>query len=200
MSNSDGGSFLGKVIWITGLSGAGKSSLAVETVRLLRNDQKNVVFLDGDELREILGADKHKNVNHNRDKRLELALSYAKLCRTLSSQGFTVVISTISMFREVHLNRENLPNYFEVYLKVPQKELIERDPKNIYSRYYAGRQNIAGLDLDVDEPENPNWSPIFNPNLRRQIWLLNYLIFWEKVRKMRQTKSKSGDFSDLAND
>ena len=119
MSNSDGGSFLGKVIWITGLSGAGKSSLAVETVRLLRNDQKNVVFLDGDELREILGADKHKNVNHNRDKRLELALSYAKLCRTLSLQGFTVVISTISMFREVYSwNRENLPNYFEVYLNL----------------------------------------------------------------------------------
>ena len=167
MSNCDGGTFLGKVIWITGLSGAGKSSLAVETVRLLRNDQKNVVLLDGDELREILGADKYKNVNHNRDKRLELALSYAKLCRTLSLQGFTVVISTISMFREVYSwNRENLPNYFEVYLKVPQKELIERDSKNIYSGYYAGRlKNIAGLDLDVDEPENPNWSPIFNPNL-----------------------------------
>ena len=71
------------------------------------------------------------------------------------------------MFREVYSwNRENLPNYFEVYLKVPQKELIERDSKNIYSGYYAGRlKNIAGLDLDVDEPENPNWSPIFNPNL-----------------------------------
>jgi len=65
-----------------------------------------------------------------------------------------VVIATISLFQEVHQwNRQNLPGYFEIYLKVPVEELRQRDPKGIYKKYDAGEiQNVAGLDLKVDEP------------------------------------------------
>ena len=81
-------------------------------------------------------------------------LKYAQMCEFLSSQGFTVVIATISMFDEVYAwNRENLPNYFEVYLKVPLEELQSRDPKYIYRRYKSEDLiNVAGLDLSVDQP------------------------------------------------
>jgi adenylylsulfate kinase len=63
------------------------------------------------------------------------------------------------MFREVYgWNRSHLPGYFEVYLKVPVEELRRRDSKGIYSRYDAGRlQNVAGLDLNVDEPKKPDF-------------------------------------------
>ena len=76
----------------------------------------------------------------------------------VSSQNFTVVIATVSMFREVYAwNRANLPNYFEVYLKVPLEELRLRDPKKIYQRYDAGElNNVAGLDLCIDEPLEPH--------------------------------------------
>jgi adenylylsulfate kinase len=149
----------GSVIWVTGLSGSGKTTLATEVVRLLREDCGAVVSLDGDRLREIFATETANCQNYDRKWRLKLAMQYAHLCKILSMQGFTVVIATISMFREVYgWNRSHLPGYFEVYLKVPVEELRRRDSKGIYSRYDAGRlQNVAGLDLNVDEPKKPDF-------------------------------------------
>lgn len=143
-----------QVIWITGLSGAGKSTLAQAVATRLRADGESVVLLDGDELREVFDAAAVCAQNHGREGRLALAMRYAHLCRVIAGQGVRVVIATISLFHEVHAwNRQNLPGYFEVYLKVPVEELRSRDPKGIYRRYDAGElQNVAGLDLEVDEP------------------------------------------------
>jgi adenylylsulfate kinase-like enzyme len=153
------------VIWITGLSGAGKSTLANEVVVRLRAAGEVVIMLDGDELREVFGATAANVQNHGRPGRLALAIQYAHLCRVIASQGFTVVIATISLFREVHAwNRANLPGFFEVYLKVPVDELRRRDPKGIYRRFDAGElTNVAGLDLLIDEPEAADWVVDFVP-------------------------------------
>lgn len=79
-----------------------------------------MILLDGDELREVFGAAAENARNHGREGRLALAMQYAHLCRVIAGQGLTVVIATISLFREVHeWNRANLPGYFEAYLKVP---------------------------------------------------------------------------------
>lgn len=149
----------GRVIWITGLSGAGKTTLACEVVRRLGLSGSSVVMLDGDQLREVFGAVKASEENHGRAARLELALRYAQLCKILAVQGLTVVIATISLFREVHeWNRANLPDYFEVYLNVPVEELRRRDSKGIYKRFDAGElSNVAGLDLVVDVPKAADW-------------------------------------------
>lgn len=149
----------GKTIWITGLSGAGKSSLAAALAMRLRKRHSNVVLLDGDELREVFGAVASTAQNHNREARLALAMQYAHLCRILSAQGLTVVIATISLFSEVHRwNRINLPNYYETYLKVPLDELRRRDPKGIYRRFDTGElKHVAGLDLAIDEPVDADW-------------------------------------------
>ena len=153
----------GRVVWITGLSGSGKSTLATEVVGQLRALRNDVIRLDGDELREVFAAETIKLQRHDRDGRLMLAMQYASLCRLLSMQGFTVVIATISMFREVYAwNRANVPGYFEVYLKVPIEELRRRDPKGIYRRFDAGDLlNVAGLDLPVDEPEQADFEVKF---------------------------------------
>jgi len=155
----------GLVVWITGLSGAGKSTLAHEVVKRLRASGEHVVFLDGDELREVFGATAANAKNHGRDGRLALAMQYAHLCRVIASQGMTVVIATISLFREVHeWNRGNLPGYFEVYLNVPVDELRCRDPKGIYRRFDSGElDNVAGLDLPIDEPECADFIAEYNP-------------------------------------
>ncbi|MFJ2321800.1 MULTISPECIES: adenylyl-sulfate kinase [unclassified Pseudomonas] len=160
----------GQVIWITGLSGAGKSTLARELVARLRTEGRSVVMLDGDELREVFGAAAANSQNHGRDGRLALAMQYAHLCRMIAAQGQTVVIATISLFREVHAwNRAHLPGYFEVYLKVPVEELRRRDPKGIYRRYDAGElHNVAGLDLTIDEPQAADWLVEFDPQRSRQ--------------------------------
>lgn len=155
------------VIWITGLSGAGKSTLAHIVAERLRERGERLVVLDGDELREVFGAAAANADNHGREGRLALAMQYAHLCRVMASQGITVVIATISLFREVHgWNREHLPDYFEVYLKVPLDELRRRDPKAIYRRFDAGEvDNVAGLDLPVDEPEAADICFEFEPGM-----------------------------------
>jgi len=156
---------LGEVIWITGLSASGKSSLSCEVAARLRANGRNIVRLDGDELREVFGAVATNTKNHGREGRLALAMQYAHLCRFLAGQGLTVVIATISLFKEIHdWNRVNLPNYFEVYLKVPLDELRRRDPKGFYRGFAAGElTNVAGLDLPVDEPQAADWVVEFEP-------------------------------------
>jgi len=155
----------GSVIWITGLSGAGKSTVAQAVVARLREQGDTVISLDGDELREVFGATAITGENHGGEARLTLAKRYSALSRVLSAQGHTVVVATISLFREVHeWNRGNIPNYFEVFLRVPIDELRRRDPKGLYSRFEAGElENVAGLDLKVEEPESPNWLVDFDP-------------------------------------
>ena len=148
----------GKVIWITGLSGAGKTTVAKELNQQLRERGFQPVLLDGDILRNLFKNTGEVSEAYNREARTKLALKYAHICKILSSQGFTVIIATVSMFREVYAwNRANLPNYFEVYLNVPLDELRLRDPKKIYQRYDAGDlSNVAGLDLFIDEPLEPH--------------------------------------------
>jgi adenylylsulfate kinase-like enzyme len=161
----------GKVIWITGLSGAGKSTLAVYLAGEIRRYlNKPAILLDGDELRMVIGElNIDSNKDYGRDARVKLAMAYSRLCRMLSQQGFIIVISTISLFKEVHKwNRSNIPGYYEVYLDVSLDELISRDPKSIYKGYYAGLvKNVAGLDLKVDVPDKADY--VINSNTKNDL-------------------------------
>ena len=144
----------GRVYWVTGLSGARKTTLCRELVVHFRAQGRPVVMLDGDELREAMGATNA----HTRQDRLQLAMRYAHLCHMIAVQGVDVAIATISLFREVHeWNRANIPGYVEIYLHVPLEELKRRDPKQIYARAERGElKDVAGLDFAVDEPQAPD--------------------------------------------
>lgn len=160
----------GKTIWITGLSGAGKSTTAAIVVEELRKAGQSVVFLDGDELRAVFGSQGVTQASMTGDGRRDLAMRYARLCKMLSEQGLTVVIATISLMQDIHAwNRDNLSNYLEVFLDVPVEELRKRDPKGIYARFDRGETaDVAGLDLAVDYPATPDvhirWSDGLNPS------------------------------------
>ena len=147
-----------KLIWITGLSASGKTTLAKKLVKLLRSRNIQVILLDGDDLRDVFGYEFMNQESHSREFRLSLSMRYSRLCYNLVIQDFTVVIATISLFKEVqHWNRDNVPGYFEIYLKTPIEVLRERDPKGIYEGFARGQiKNVAGLDLKIDEPKNPD--------------------------------------------
>ena len=157
--------FPASVVWITGLSSAGKTTLAKEVYRLLKQKNLPVVLFDGDQLREIFKGQSNASHNYSKQERLDFAMKYAKLCLQVSSQDLIVIIATISLFEEVHnWNRINIPNYFEVYLKVPIEELRRRDPKGIYKSFDKGElAQVAGLDLKIDEPENADWVVEYDP-------------------------------------
>jgi cytidine diphosphoramidate kinase len=140
----------GSVIWITGLSGAGKSTVAEELVRRLREDGVRPVALDGDGLRSALGDDGA----YDPDSRRRLAFVYARLCRLLAEQGHTVVCATISLRHEVHAwNRANLGSYLEIFLDVPLEELSRRDPKGVYR---GPRESVVGVGFAAELPRWPD--------------------------------------------
>jgi adenylylsulfate kinase len=139
---------MSNVIWITGLSAAGKTTLATAVTRRLREEGTPVVMLDGDELREALAV----TDTHTRDSRLVLAHKYSRLARMIARQGVTVVVGTVALFKEIHAwNRENLPGYFEVYLRVSHDELRRRDPKGIYKRFDAGKITDVAAEGQQDQ-------------------------------------------------
>lgn len=144
----------GQVCWITGLSAAGKTSVAIGVTSRLRDAGKFVVHLDGDQLRELFPHFK----GFERHERLSLGYQYSALAKFLSDQGAIVVVSAIALFSEIHLwNRTNIENYLEVFLDVPMDELIRRDPKGLYRRYLSGEiASVAGMDLKVDYPIMPD--------------------------------------------
>ena len=158
-----------KLVWITGLSGSGKSTIAESLTALLKKKGMKVILLDGDEIRNILVPIREQEQSYTKNERIKLAIQYSKLGNLLVKQGFMVIIATISLFKEVHIwNRKNIKGYFEVYLKVSLEELQRRDPKKIYSRFNAGElKNVAGLDLDIDEPRSPDW--VVNCQLNKKV-------------------------------
>jgi adenylylsulfate kinase-like enzyme len=142
------------VLWIIGLSGAGKTTLANAVVSKLRSEGKKIVVLDGDEVRKLYGDDlgfdlASRRVNSER---------IVALCEFLDRQGIHVVCSVLSLFPE-HRDwcRNNLTGYFEVYVKASQDSLRGRDIKGIYEKYDAGKiTNVAGLDIMFPVPTNPD--------------------------------------------
>jgi adenylylsulfate kinase-like enzyme/phosphohistidine swiveling domain-containing protein len=145
---------LGRVFWITGLSGAGKTTVGQELWGRLRATGRQVFFLDGDVLRSAIAED----LGHTADNRRTSAMRNARLCQLLAGQGADVVCATISLFHEVQRwNRVNIPGYREIYLRVPLDELRRRNSKGIYAGAHGGdARDIVGLDVPAEVPEAPD--------------------------------------------
>jgi len=130
--------------WITGLSGAGKTTIGRLWYEKLKKRGVPAVFLDGDELRQVFGDD----LGFTETDRRKSAMRNARLCALLAKQGFTVVCCTISMFDSVRdWNRENIPGYFEVYIKASMDTLRRRDQKGLYSQC---ERDVAGIHVQVE--------------------------------------------------
>jgi adenylylsulfate kinase len=133
------------VIWILGLSGSGKTTLA----KLINKNLKNKKFLhiDGDLIRKIY----EKKLGHTIKDRLINAQRISQLVKFLSDQNINMIVSVLSNFpRWLKWNRNNIKNYFEIYLDTNLKILKKRKP-NLYS----GRiKNVVGIDIKFNEPKN----------------------------------------------
>lgn len=144
----------GILYWITGLSGAGKTTIGNRLYYELKKERENVVLLDGDILKGAIEDEPGYSVEDRRKR----ALKYAKICKMLTDQNITVICCTIAMFDEVRKwNRKNNKGYVEVFLDVPIEILQKRDQKGLYSTYKSGKAtNISGLDIAVEFPKEPD--------------------------------------------
>ncbi len=145
---------MGKVYWITGLSGAGKTTIGKIVYEELRKKHPNTVFLDGDTLREVFGG----VFGYEEKERKQCAMCYARLCSMLEKQDINVVCCTISMFHSVReWNRQHIPNYCEIYVKVSWKTLQERNQKGLYSDMGNGEEKpVVGIQIEFEEPIQPD--------------------------------------------
>jgi adenylylsulfate kinase-like enzyme len=184
------------VIWITGLSAAGKTTLGHLVANALRQRGLPTVLMDGDDLREALGA----TTNHSSSARLELAHKYSRLARLVALQGVNVIVSTVALIREIHIwNRQNLPGYFEVYLKVPMEELRRRDPKGIYRRYDQGIiHDVAGLDMKIDEPQSPDLVIEYTPGLDPMMELQQVMVRLFALQNKETSQANDADLTTMS--
>lgn len=143
------------VIWITGLSGAGKSTIALELQKQMRLDGHWPVHIDGDVIRAVI-SDPH--IGHDKESRLINAFRICRISKMLSDQGLLVIVSTMSLYKEIHSwNRSNLINYYEVFIDVTLEKLKQRDARSIYSKAKFGEvSNVVGVDLSYDLPASPD--------------------------------------------
>lgn len=144
----------GRLFWVTGLSGAGKTTIGTILYKKLKEKYPNTVLFDGDTLRQIFGND----LGYSKEDRFACAMRYARLCKLLTEQGIFVVCCTISMFDDVRKwNRENISDYSEIYIKVPIEVLEKRNQKNLYHDVKKGTaENVVGMDLELELPQNPD--------------------------------------------
>ncbi len=144
----------GRLYWVTGLSGAGKTTIGSLLYEHLKRKYPNTVIFDGDALRQAFGND----LGYSEEDRYQCAMRYARLCRLLVEQGIHVVCCTISMFDQVReWNRRNIENYSEIYIEVPLPVLEKRNQKNLYQDVKDGKRgNVVGMDLALQLPKNPD--------------------------------------------
>ena len=140
----------GMVVWITGLAGSGKTTIANVVADRLRAAGRTVVVFDGDELRAALGG----SAGYTREDREALAMSYARLCRLVADQGLIVICATISLFHSVHTwNRHHLPNYLEAFVRAPKEVCSRRGRAHLYE---STEPLVMGRDLVHEEPREPH--------------------------------------------
>ena len=142
----------GYVIWFTGLSGAGKTTLAKllceELIKLNINNQ----LLDGDTIRMFFNDDMGYDIKARTDNLKRIAFA-AKL---LSDNGVTVIVAAVSSVGREFL-RNNLDNYIQIFVKASVKMVISRDTKGMYKRFTDGEiKHVVGLDIPYNTPNNPD--------------------------------------------
>ncbi len=143
----------GATIWLTGLSGAGKSTIAQELYGHLKGLGKRVEILDGDVIRTNLS----KGLGFSKEDRDTNIRRIGFVSKLLTRNGVTVIVAAISPYREVRDEvRSEIGEFVEVFVGCPLDELVKRDVKGLYAKAIAGEiPNFTGVSDPYEEPLDP---------------------------------------------
>ena len=142
------------VIWFTGLSGSGKSTIANILEQKLHALNKRTYLLDGDNIRHGLS----KDLGFTNNDRIENIRRVAEVSKLMIDAGLITLVSFISPFRsERQMARElmNKEEFIEIFIDTPLDECEKRDPKGLYKKARLGKiKNFTGIDSVYEKPQN----------------------------------------------
>jgi adenylylsulfate kinase len=144
----------GYVVWLTGLSGAGKSTIAQALAQRLQDAGQRVEVLDGDVVRQHFS----KGLGYSREDRLENIRRVAYVAHLLARHGVAVIVALISPYREGRdYARGLIGDFLEVYVRCPLEVLLQRDVKGLYAKALRGEvANFTGISDPYEEPLAPD--------------------------------------------
>ncbi|WP_118182388.1 adenylyl-sulfate kinase [Paraburkholderia phosphatilytica] len=143
------------VVWMTGLSGAGKTTIANAMVAELRGASRNAIVLDGDTLREGLCSD----LGFSDEDRIENVRRLAHVARLFQCEGYTVVVATISPLEQQRELARTIvgPAFLEVFIATPLATCQQRDPKGMYAKARNGQlPGFTGVSAEYQTPVEPD--------------------------------------------
>lgn len=140
------------VIWITGISGAGKTTICETITRIAKPSVPELVVLDGDVIRNVFGDE----LGFTEADRIHQIKRIQRFSRELEAQGLIVLVAALYANSELlNWNRENFIDYAEIYLDAPLSLVKDRDPKGLYAKVQAGEMtNVVGIDIPWNAPTN----------------------------------------------
>jgi adenylyl-sulfate kinase len=144
----------GLTIWLTGLSGAGKSTIAEQVATVLRRRKLAVEILDGDAVRQTLCAD----LGFSKEDRDTNIRRLGFVADMLTRNGVIVVVAAISPYAAARAEvREQIGQFLEIYVRCPLDVLVERDTKGMYQRALHGDiDHFTGVSDPYEEPPRPD--------------------------------------------
>lgn len=143
----------GFTCWLTGLSGAGKSTIATKIANSLNQIPIPCEYLDGDIIRTNLS----KGLGFSREDRDINVLRVGFVCNLLNKHGVSTVVAMISPYRQTREElRRSIPNFVEVHVETPLEVCIQRDPKGLYKKALSNEiSDFTGISSPYEVPENP---------------------------------------------
>tara|TARA_R110002124_G_scaffold205710_3_gene372248 strand:- start:8197 stop:8757 length:561 start_codon:yes stop_codon:yes gene_type:complete len=140
------------VLWFTGLSGSGKSTISEKLFELMQKEGLEVEHLDGDVIRDIF-----PKTGFSKEDRNAHIKRVGYLASRLQSHKVFVIGSFVSPYKEARdFVRELCEDFTEIYISTPYEECEKRDVKGLYAKARAGEiKNFTGLDDPYEAPENP---------------------------------------------
>lgn len=145
----------GVVLWLYGLSGSGKSTIANEVERALHAEGRMTAILDGDNLRTGL----NRNLGFSDEDRTENVRRVAEAAKLFASQGIITIVSVITPLRRHRAAAAEIvgPDFHEIYVKADFATCADRDPKGLYAKAAEGKiGQFTGRDSGFEEPAAPS--------------------------------------------
>lgn len=138
----------GILFWLTGLPGAGKTSIANKIISVINKKFGHTILFNGDDIRKIFDLKDYSLIGRKR-----IGMQYSKLFQKITDQKINILFAGGVLIEEVRKrNKKKIDNYVEIYLKSNQKKIIKKN----FKKLYRTTKNIVGLKIKPEYPKNPH--------------------------------------------